>query len=210
MFLFQDGDVLVTYGSGGVWPPRRWVLWVVYRGIRAFQRAKWGSGADTGPTHVRVWLGGQFFEMTTPVGKWTTRDEVILDKKDWKVARFRGAIGNFPAMQQKAGAMVGLKYDIGDLLDFGLSGLVGRFAGWLRIFGDRERKYTVCSTALAKVLRAGGVPFRVSRDDVRRDAGVAVLFRDGADPIDLIDSAIDPAYFVNNPTQWEVVGQSSR
>jgi len=203
---FQNGDVLATYGSGGIWPLRRLALWVVYREIRAYQKAKWGEGCDYHPTHVRVWLNGRFFEMTTPVGKWTPLSEVLLEKKKWKVARYKQGLQNVEAMEAKASNMVGKKYDVGDLLDFGFSGLLGVFAKRFRLFGDRGEKYTVCSTALAKVLKAGGAQLSISRKDLRPSAEIAEAFKNPSiDTIVLEDNTIDPAYFVNNPSHWEVI-----
>jgi len=206
MFDFRDGDVLATNGSGGLWPPRRMLLWLVYRGIRAYQKAKWGEKSDSRPTHVRVWVGGRFFEMTTPVGQWTELRDVKLDKKDWKVARcsHRPAGGlDLVKMNGSAGTMVGNPYDKGDLLDFALAGFTGFFAKTLRIFGDRQHKYRVCSTAVAKVLLAGGAQMRISRADLNPDAAIGKDF--AGDEAVLPDDAIDPAYFVNNPMQWAVV-----
>jgi len=208
MFDFRDGDVLVTNGKGGFWPLRRLVLWIVYRGIRAYQKAKWGAASDYRPTHVRVWLGGGFFEMTVPNGCWTPLADIALNSKDWKVARYRGQTPLDPAaMAAVAQEMVGKPYDKGDLLDFALSGLAGLFARTFRILGDRANKYRVCSTAAAKVLVAGGAQIRVVRADLQPDAEIAHNF--SGDTTILPDDAVDPAYFINNPSTWEVVGDNT-
>ncbi|MEW5702949.1 MAG: hypothetical protein AB1792_12070 [Candidatus Zixiibacteriota bacterium] len=203
---YRNGDVLVTYGTGGIWPPRRLVLWLVYQAIRAYQKVKWGERSDFGPTHVRVWIAGRFFEMTTPVGQWTDLATLKLDKKRWKVGRYRhqSATGlDADAMRATADAMVGNPYDRGDLLDFALAGLVGFFARILRIFGDRRHKYRVCSTAAAKVLVAGGAQMRISHADLLPDAAINADLT--ADESILPDDVIDPAYFVNNRSHWEIV-----
>lgn len=179
----RDGDVLLTYGSGGLWPPRRWLLWLVYQAIRKFQKRRWGVDADIGPTHVRVWLRGQFFEATTPVCRWTSLEDAGLEKKHWIIVRYHKPLDSV-AMLQAADRLIHTPYDKGDLLDFALSGWLGRAAHVISLFGDRANKYRVCSTAAAEILAAGGARFRF--------------------PI----SQIDPAYFANVDEDWQIVAVS--
>ena len=190
--ILRDGDVLLTYGTGGLWPPRRWLLWLVYHAIRKFQKRRWAAGsasggqaADTGPTHVRVWLHGRFFEATTPVCKWTSFDTLVLDRKRWKLVRCRSPLAS-SAMLQTAYRLINTPYDKGDLLDFALSGWLGRAANLISLFGDRANKFRVCSTAAAEVLRAGGAQFHL--------------------PV----THIDPAYFANVTDDWRVISMSNR
>ena len=181
---FIPGDVLLTYGTGGLWPPRRWLLWIVYRAIRAYQKAKWGSGIDYKPTHVRVWLGGVFFEATWPVAKWTRLDEALLDEKKFKIVRWAGGPLAIAPMLIEADPMIGTPYDWGDLLDMGIAAIA--HIPQFRIFGDRMKKYRVCSTAAAQVLRAGGATFT------------------------LPDNQVDPAYFLANTRDWRVVSEKRK
>lgn len=154
-------------------------MWLVYRAIRKFQERRWGNGADTRPTHVRVWLNGRFFEATTPRCRWTGLDELHLERKKWKLVRFHKPL-NRGAMLQAAYRLIHTPYDKGDLLDFALSGWLGRAAHVISLFGDRANKYRVCSTAAAEVLAAGGATFRM--------------------PV----SQIDPAYFANSSPEWTI------
>lgn len=154
--LFKDGDVLLTYGSAGWWPLRRWLLWLAYRGIRAFQLAKWGPKVDYKPTHVRLYLNNQFFEATIPKVKWTRIQDLNLHKKKWKLLRYVQQLDSSDMMAE-AKPLVGTKYDIGDLFDFPLP---------FRLFGDRKNKLRVCSTAAAQVLQAGGAEFDCRIGDV--------------------------------------------
>jgi hypothetical protein len=188
----HDGDVLLTYGTGGIWPPRRWLLWIVYHAIHKFQQRRWGENSDTRATHVRVWLNGRFFEATTPRCRWTNIDDLQLDRKHWRIARYIGPIShigpiktlNRAAMLQSAYRLIHTPYDKGDLLDFALSGWLGRAANTISLFGDRANKYRVCSTAAAEVLQAGGAQFQ------------------------LPPSQVDPAYFVNVSEDWRLVATS--
>lgn len=188
---FRDGDVLLTYGKGGFWPPRRLFLWVVYRAIREYQKAKWRRNYRA--THCRVFLDGQFFEATAPVCRWVTLGELALEKKDWNVVRWAGVaygseyVLNVPAMLTVAEKLIGTPYDKGDLIDFGLAGLLGWSTKYIRIFGDRAKKYRVCSTAAAAVVYAGG----------------ARLFYEGEE---LSPDATDPAAFENQPAHlWQIM-----
>lgn len=180
----RDGDILLTYGTAGIWPPRRWFLGVVYHAIRKFQQRRWGQGADTGPTHVRVWLHGRFFEATTPRCQWTALEDLHLTRKRWKLVRYHAAL-NSVAMLQCAYRLVHTPYDKGDLLDFALSGWLGRSQNLISLFGDRANKFRVCSTAAAEVLSAGGAQFHL--------------------PV----SQIDPAYFANVTSDWRLIRSSN-
>lgn len=178
--MLRDGDVLLTYGTGGLWPPRRWFLWVVYHAIHKFQQRRWGDDADTRATHVRVWLNGRFFEATTPVCRWTRFAELNLGRKQWKVVRYKSAL-NRSAMLRTAYNLIHTPCDKGDLLDFALSGWLGRAAKVISLFGDRANKFRVCSTAAAEVLQAGGAQFQMPTTEV------------------------DPAYFVNVVEDWQTI-----
>jgi hypothetical protein len=181
-FKFQDGDVLLTYGTGGWWPPRRWLYWILYRAIRRYQKERWGNNYRA--THCRVWLGKEFFEATVPNCQWVTLESLVLGKKDWCVARPRFTL-DVQGMYLRAGALNGTPYDKGDLIDFELS----RIFGWrLHVFGDRAHKYAVCSTAAASVILAGGGMIR------------------GPDHMPVVADAVDPATFENQPVHlWEVL-----
>lgn len=84
-------------------------------------------------------------------------------------------------MLQTAYRLMHTPYDKGDLLDFALSGWLGRAANTISLFGDRADKYRVCSTAAAEILQSGGAQFR------------------------LPPTQIDPAYFANMPDDWSII-----
>lgn len=177
----RSGDIILTYGEFRWWPPKYWILPFLYKAIREYQKKKWGPQADYGPTHCRVALPPTFFEMTYPVARFGNFEEI---KGRYKVCRYRWPLEN-NGLYNAALRLEGTPYDIGDNLDFAVSGLLGWFTRNVRLFGDRAKKYVVCSTGAAQILRAGGARFTME--------------------------AIDPAYFCNSPESWEVVeeGRSS-
>lgn len=165
----------------------------MYHAIHKFQQRRWGEDADTRATHVRVYLNGRFFEATTPACRWTELDALQLEKKKWSVVRYIGPISpigpikalDSAAMLHAAYNLIHTPYDKGDLLDFALSGWLGRAANTISLFGDRANKYRVCSTAAAEVLQAGGAQFQMPTTQV------------------------DPAYFANVTEDWHIVLKSS-
>lgn len=183
----KPGDVLLTYGSFGFWPPRRLVIWPVYLAIREYERAKWQKELQTRkdwPTHARLWCGDKFLDVTMPHAKWTTFDETEIGKKKYTVVRWTGAALDIPAMIAEAELIRGTPYDWGDMLDMGIAA----FMKWplQRIFGDRMKKFRVCSTGAARALEMGKATF------------------------DRPTSEIDPAYFLAKVHDWQVVHDSKR
>lgn len=116
-----------------------------------------------------------------PVCKWTAIDSLDLDRKQWKIVRYHSTLDS-AAMLQAAYRLIHTPYDKGDLLDFALSGWLGRAANVVSLFGDRANKYRVCSTAAADVLATGGAKFQMPT------------------------TQIDPAYFANVSDDWQTVG----
>lgn len=180
--MLKFGDVLVTYGSFGLWPPRRWILWIVYNAIFAYQKKKWGAYSDYKPTHVRMYVGGNiWFESTTPVCRYITTEDLLFTKKKYKIVRLK-EMNNLDKhmMRSTMDDLAGTPYDKGDLVDFFISGvLFNNFKDVITVLGDRAKEYTVCSTALATVLKNGGM---------------------------IIDPKItDPSFFVNRPDLFELI-----
>ena len=175
MINTQPGDVILTYGEFRLWPPKYWVLPLFYAAVHQYQKAKWGPQSDYRPTHVRVVLAPGFFEVTYPKARFGYMAEI---KGRYKVCRYRGPL-NENAMYKRAYELDGSPYDMGDNADFAVSGLLGWFTRNVRLFGDRAKKYAVCSTGAAEVLKAGGAVFTME--------------------------AIDPAYFANSPESWQVI-----
>lgn len=166
--------------------PRWWQVWLfpIYACIRHYQRLKWGRYYRA--THVylvlprrtnELWL----FEQTWPVARWA--HPTALKNSTYAICEWTGHGLNVCDMTDMANSRIGNKYDLGDLLDFGLSGFYLRiFRRVVRVFGDRATRSMVCSTMVATLLKACGC-YTIDR------------------PI-----AVDPAYFENHPG-WRVVAR---
>lgn len=180
--MLKFGDILVTYGSFGLWPPRRLLLWIVYNGIYLYQKKKWGEYSDYKPTHVRMYdKDGFFFESTTPNCRFIHTSKLDLDKKKYLIVRCKKIDKlNRTLMREKMNDLEGTPYDIGDLADFFITGvLLGYFKDNISLIGDRTKKYLVCSTALGTILKVGGFP--------------------------IIPQVTDPAFFVNRPDLFTII-----
>lgn len=167
MTKLLPGDWIGTEGRAG-W---RFWLYPLYEGIKKYARGKYGKGAVTEFTHARLYLGnGYVFEMTMPVGRIESIEAAGLADKFKKglvrVARFAHDDISAPLLRDEAVAWVGKKYDVGDLLDFGLSGLIGWWNKVIRVFGDKAGRFAVCSTAAAHILQRSGVKFPVPVDTI--------------------------------------------
>lgn len=171
MFEFQDGDVILTYGSfhlDSIWDiPKELLMQVAYWGMRKYQKKKWEHiyNLDYKMTHVRIFLDGRIFEVTVPRAKWTTIKECNLWDKKFKVCRYPEKL-NKKQMIKRANEICGSKYDVLDLVGFAASGLLGVFKDRINILHDRMRTYFVCSTGGAIILQQGGATFDCSTESV--------------------------------------------
>lgn len=151
---------------------------IIYNRIRRFSAARYKpfSGPDMIPTvrftHVRINIGyGQYFEMTYPRGRFGQwKDAHIAEKFE------RGLVGvaywpnveiDVEELRAECTYWSDVPYDLGDLADFLLVGLANAFPhlnrfGAIRLFGDRTRRFGVCSTIGAVILNRVGVPWEVS------------------------------------------------
>jgi|GEM_PF-3393359 len=178
-------------------------LKILYWGIKKYQREKWGKNWQ--PVHVYVVLpapeplcleyatpldGGRFqrddvepgtlilFEQTWPKATWTHPN--YLWDKTYAVNEWQGLLQS-DLMVEEARRWLDKSYDLGDLVDFAISGFIlGVYKRVFRFVGDKARRLGVCSTVAAHVLKAGGC-------DIPR-------------PND-----ITPAYYEGNGPGWKVV-----
>ena len=173
--MIQDarpGDLVLTRGHFRWWPPKYIVRSVLYREIRRFQkkryeRMRWAFPAlgiprdyDYLPTHVYVVMGSRLlFEFTEPRARFISVEDSGIEDKGYTLHRWRH-YGALPTTQELADRchkeFEGDEYDIGDLLDFELSGWL-KILEKVRLFGDRADKLKVCSTGAFSVLAPWGV-----------------------------------------------------
>jgi len=175
--ILQPGDWIGTVGDAGA------SFWLkpVYAGIRAYARGRYPATPQNphpviDVTHVRLVVDiGCLFEMTFPVGRYTTCKDSALAEKfaagRVRVARWMREDISRNLLGLEASRWIGKPYDVGDLLDFRLTGLLGAW-NWLiargpfGFFGDRARRFGVCSTVAARILQRSGVMFPESVDSI--------------------------------------------
>lgn len=158
----KDGDGFLTFGTFGIYPPRRMLLSFFYAAVNAIQTNEFGeAGRALGATHFRGLIGDRFFEFTHPRAKYEWIVEARMARQRFMVVRYHNASQlDVHAMEHAARNFEGSKYDHGDNLDHALSRL-NRFRGLaIRIFGDRRRKYYNCSSGWAEIYRAGGAKIK--------------------------------------------------
>jgi len=153
----KPGDWIGTIGQGGLSEP-------VYRAIRAYSRGKYPITADNpNPvwylTHARLAMDAhRHFEMTLPVGRFQTNTQAHLAEKFEaglvRVARFPNARFDEMRLMRRARYWDGKPYDVGDLINIGLSGLLGVWNRVINIVGiDKRKRFAVCSTCAADILQ---------------------------------------------------------
>ena len=170
MTMIEPGDWIGTVGKG------RFPKSVLYGAINRYSKhkypvTKWRSNPVWDVTHVRIPLGsGLLFEVTVPRARIIEIDEAQLGEKHAaglvRVVRFKNARIDQNLLRTVAREMDGKPYDIGDLVDFGLSGILGLSNFVLRIFGDKLGRMKVCSTGAALMLSRCGVTFPVDTNTI--------------------------------------------
>ena len=123
------------------------------------------------------------FEQTWPVAKWTHPH--YLHDKTFALNKFHVEF-NVGSMVDEACQWIGKPYDLGDLADFAISGLLlGLYKRVIRFVGDKARRLGVCSTVAGHILNAGGC-------DIEQP------------------NATTPAYYEGNATGWSVLHRFER
>ena len=189
--LMKPGDVILINGSA------RWYkipTKIVHFMIRLYQRRLFGKRSVYKDTHVMLYLSpARIFSQGYPVAKWETIEDVA--KKKFTVYRNRWV--HYEKFQHElneiAGRIIGRSYDMGDNLDFLISGLLGYTnRRRIRIF-EFSRRRMVCSVAVRTILE------RLRQDEKRKGfSAIAKLFP-GVDV-----EMTTPAHFANSILfRWE-------
>lgn len=162
----QPGTVIVSYPSHTWYDyanPLKWPGMIAQWQIQSYQKDYFGPAADYRPTHVLVYLGSlhgdhpgfdikgkSFFEFTLPTSRFTSLWDIC--ENDLAVVRPAFPVSQADAeyMRMQARQLEGLKYDIGDLLDFLLTRIIGYPAATIKVF-DQGTKRMVCSTVVASL-----------------------------------------------------------
>jgi hypothetical protein len=131
---------------------------MIYACIKHYQKLKWSHNYEA--VHVYIVLPHRgvlsLFEQTWPRAQWTPV-EYLKDKTYCVCECLDHASLDIGRMAMDAELRVWNTYDLGDLLDFAVSGFLFKmFRRVIRIFGDKARRVLVCSTMAASLLRSGG------------------------------------------------------
>lgn len=181
------GDILLTYGKARWWPPKYWVRAPLYAQIRDYQKGELIRLCSEVPdllipehpisdsTHVYIVIDTNLlFEFTHPRARFISVADSMVMEKGFTLCRHTRIIPpGTVELTERCIDFEGSKYDIGDLLDFRISGWL-KLLGKLRIFGDKDKKLQVCSTGAMAVLSAYGVTSEVPAfpawfENVKRD-----------------------------------------
>jgi hypothetical protein len=136
-------------------------LKLLYSAIKKYQKIKWGKNWEAVHIYLVIEQDGelQLFEQTWPIAKFTPVS-YLKDKTysvcEWVPVNCHFAL-NINCLLLRTLEQNGNEYDLGDLLDFGISGFILRTFRWMpTIFGDKARRSLVCSTMVANILKRCG------------------------------------------------------
>jgi len=181
----KPGDVILIEGSAKWY---RLITKFIHFMIRWYQRRLFGRKSHYKDTHAMLYLTPYFiFSMDFPVGKWETIQYVL----NQKFTVYRGRYVNYEKFRSElyeiAKGIVYRPYDVGDLLDFLISGILG----YTRIrkirFFEFSRRYMTCSVAVRSIFE------RLRKDEeLKNNFMIPKLFSD----IDV--EMTTPAHFANS------------
>ena len=148
--LIKPGDVIAIIDESVWYKP--W-MWIAKSGIQWYQKRLFGKESDFTPTHVVLYFEPRrLFSATTPCVRWENL-EFRLNMKFtiYRYTKQEYTEEHIQIMRSTAEDFLGHPYDIGDLLDFAISSLLGYdFVKSVRWF-EFSRKYMVCSTAIRAI-----------------------------------------------------------
>lgn len=157
MLLPKVGDTVLTTtnpteaGFGG---------WFVVNGIRCYQRWIRGYPLPAGNTTHAYWVydnDGKMLSVTHPRVIWEWFQDEKVQRKRPVILRPTFAefiAGDIKAGREAAEKLIGTKYDVGQLIDIFLNGLMGFPLGeYARVF-DAGQLLTVCSGGVGAVYEA--------------------------------------------------------
>jgi len=148
--LIRPGDVINTIGKNVWYKP--WT-WIPNKGIALYQRWLFGKGSNYKDTHSTMYFGDdKVFSTTYPKAVW----ENLEQRVDMKFTIYRYSKKEYTdkhieIMYNVAKDLIGMDYDVGDLFDFMICGLLGYDSvRKVRLFEFSRRKL-VCSTSIRTI-----------------------------------------------------------
>ena len=185
IILLKPGDVILIEGSA------KWYqigTKFIHFMIRWYQKRLFGKKSHYKYTHVMLYFSPYFiFSMDFPAGKWE-KIQYVLNQK---FTVYRGRYVRYEKFRSElyeiAMRIVHRPYDVGDLLDFLISGILG----YTRIrkirFFEFSRRYMTCSVAVRSIFE------RLRKDEeLKENFIIPKLFSD----IDV--EMTTPAHFANS------------
>lgn len=147
--LIKPGDVILLEGTA---ESHQFFTKFLHFMIRWYQRRLFGKNSNYKDTHAMLYIfPGFIFSMDFPVGKWECLDTVLSQR----FTVYRGTKAEYVdfwrELYEIASRIVHRPYDVGDLLDFLISGILG-YTDVRRIrFFEFSRRYTTCSVAVRTI-----------------------------------------------------------
>jgi len=185
IMLLKPGDVILIEGSAKWY---RLITKFIHFMICWYQRRLFGKKSHYKDTHAMLYLTPHvIFSMDFPSGKW----EKIQYVFNQKFTVYRSRYVNYEKFRTElydiAIRIIYRPYDVGDLLDFLISGILG----YTRIrkirFFEFSRRYMTCSVAVRSIFE------RLRKDkELENNFTIPKLFRD----IDV--EMTTPAHFANS------------
>ncbi len=149
IMLLKPGDVILIEGSAKWY---RLITKFIHFMIRWYQRRLFGRKSKYKDTHAMLYLAPCFvFSMDFPAGKWE-KIQYVLEQK-FTIYRSRYVnYGKFRSeLYEIAKLIINRPYDVGDLLDFLISGILSyRRTRKIRFF-EFSRRYMTCSVAVRTI-----------------------------------------------------------
>jgi len=183
--LMRPGDVILIDGSVKWY---RIFMKFVHFMIRLYQKRLFGKKSAYRDTHAILYIfPGHIFSQDFPVGKWEKIEDVL--KQKFTVYRNRWVdYEKFKyELHEIALEIIGRPYDVGDLLDFLISGILGYTKKRKIRFFEFSRRHMTCSVAVRTILE------RLRKDEeLKGNSTIAKLFPG------LAVEMTTPAHFANS------------
>lgn len=148
--IIKPGDVINIDGKA-----KWWKIWtkITHWGIRFYQRRLFGKESNYRDTHTTLYFSlDKVFSTTTPKARWETLEHQLERKFTvyrYNIREYSGEHIKF--MEEIASTLIDLEYDVGDLVDFLIGGLLGyQHVRKIRLF-EFSRKKMVCSTSVRAI-----------------------------------------------------------
>lgn len=149
------GDILNYTAPETDW--NEWYMKLAYYTIEQYQKAVLGKFSNYFDIHSMTYFDKKhIFSVEPPVTKWVTLEEI--EDKNYSVYRYtykKLTKADTTIMRDAAEKMIGVPYDVGQLIDIGFQEVLGYppYIDKLNIF-DFSKKMRMCSAGVGIIYRA--------------------------------------------------------